>query len=749
MEETIKNISLDELAEIEGFSIRTKNLCEYNSLKDLNSILNYYLKNSNFLRLRNCGPKSNLELIKACKVYNSSINRTTNIAIPEIDDSPEIQIDQLLGDTKTLTSRKRNAINNLIKAKFNELSVRSANALRNYLNDDVSLSNVKLILLSQESTLRSIHNVGEKSTSEIKKFINSIHKLIYIIITSDNEEKTSIELFNAILFRQLELGPKLIFEIYDNYDFTKGLPIFRMINVLIESGKLFKQKNKYVFKMRFNYYNDFKYYSCDEIATKLELTRERIRQIQLSIFENLDNSFSFLRGIEYSTLNFYGVDLTGDFIEIEKELVDEINKNENTNFNPLFITKILAIVLYERFMLIGNKDAIPFNKKSPTLYNWDCNYLISSTYVKIFDFVGFVENVSFRMGQRIEEDYSFHFHTYLLEFQKEDCISLIENIAQIAEYILFKEFELTIDEDENIVFKRNVKKQVIDYVYEILQERHEPLTIFEIFEIIEKNHPGITKSAESLRSRCQGYSNLIFFGRNSTCGLKKWEDELGIKSGKIRDIVEEYLQSQSEPKHIDEITDYLNNYRNSNSRSIYTNLKMDERKRFKFFAGSLIGLQQKEYLNEKYIYVEDIEIERKAWDERFKNLNEFADENSRLPNSSGSDDEVKLYRFMNIYLNKAHKGELENERVLMILGLASKFKHEKGKRQTTQQWDESYSEIIKFVRINRRLPKARIEAEKKMYWFFYRQQKLYFEQNLPLNFIDKFLEIANLLKDKI
>jgi hypothetical protein len=85
-----------------------------------------------------------------------------------------------------------------------------------------------------------------------------------------------------------------------------------------------------------------------------------------------------------------------------------------------------------------------------------------------------------------------------------------------------------LDADENIKFRRNTKKQVIEYVYEILEERNEPLTIYELFDFIEKKYPNVSKSAEALRGSCQKDSKLIFFGRSSTYGLKKWEDELKI-----------------------------------------------------------------------------------------------------------------------------------------------------------------------------------------------------------------------------
>lgn len=63
MDEVKKNISLEKLTKIENLSVRSSNVCEGNGLNDLNAILSYYWKNNDFLLLKNCGQKSNAELI--------------------------------------------------------------------------------------------------------------------------------------------------------------------------------------------------------------------------------------------------------------------------------------------------------------------------------------------------------------------------------------------------------------------------------------------------------------------------------------------------------------------------------------------------------------------------------------------------------------------------------------------------------------------------------------------------------------
>ncbi|MBP6979240.1 MAG: sigma factor-like helix-turn-helix DNA-binding protein [Bacteroidales bacterium] len=65
----LTNYHIEELQEFSGLSERTKNVCIKGSLETLYKILLYYLKNGDFKKIRNCGEKTNLELIALAKKY--------------------------------------------------------------------------------------------------------------------------------------------------------------------------------------------------------------------------------------------------------------------------------------------------------------------------------------------------------------------------------------------------------------------------------------------------------------------------------------------------------------------------------------------------------------------------------------------------------------------------------------------------------------------------------------------------------
>ena len=408
---------------------------------------------------------------------------------------------------------------------------------------------------------------------------------------------------------------------------------------------------------------------------KIELSRQRIRQLRIILLNKLPVLFSFLSEIEISSMNLYGIDLGKDTIVIEQDLINEMNRNERTNFNPQFVLKILSILMPDRFVLIGDEKSVLFKINTYGSFNWKNTYLISKKYTAVFDFEKLIENVAFRLSERIEEDYIFHFQAYLLDFQKENCRKLLNNISQISEYILLNEFELWIDTNDNILFSHNIPKQVYEYSYHALEELGKPSKVDAIYQKVIELNPDYWTDKNSIRVSMSRDSGFVPIGRTGVFGLKKWETEIDdFKGGTIREIAEEFLKGQAEPKHIDEIAEFVNNYRNTTSKNIYANLIKDEFKRFVFYSGLLIGVSSKKYSLEKYGLAIKRNKKRKTWEQRFSDLQKFAEENDRLPKATTNDCERKLYTFMIVQLKKAKKGQIDDQKISRINELVLKYK---------------------------------------------------------------------------
>jgi len=673
-------ICIEHLKKDENLSARSLKICVENKINDLQSIVIYFWAYDDFLKLKNCGQKSNLELIELCRKYELTLRKSI---VSLFGETPNKSLIQKITD---YSIKQKALFNTILKYRFSKLSVKSSNALKSYMQSDISIPGVLFILCHPESKLRNILHVGVSIISEINDFVNSLLELIDTVSNCPNEEDVNIQLFNSFLIQKFSLSQTILDKIMGpRDDFSKGLPIFKTLNVLIENGILFDDQERQLFTWGFNYYTNKKALTLDQLAAKIELSRQRTRQLRLILLKKLTVLFSFLSEIEISSINLYGIDFNCDYIVIQEGLVNEMNKNEGTNFNAQFVLKILSVIMQDRFVLIGDEKSVLFKMNSYGPYNWQSTYLVSKKCADVLDFEKLIHNIAFRLSERIEDDFGFNFQTYLLDFQKEKCHDLMENISGIAEYMLFYEFELCIDTYDNIFFKYKKIKQVYQYSYEALEKLGKPSKLDAIYEKVIELNEYFMMDKNSIRVSMRRDAGFVPIGRTGVYGLKKWETEIDdFKGGTIRAIAEEFLEGQSEPRHIDEVAEFVNNYRNGTSKNIYKNLNKDESKRFVFYRGSLIGLSAKKYSLEIVGLAIDQNKERKTWEERFSDLQKFAQENDRLPKSNSNDKEIILYRFMYTQLNKSAKNQINHDKASRINELVKKYKNQERRRKIPQ-----------------------------------------------------------------
>lgn len=403
-----------------------------------------------------------------------------------------------------------------------------------------------------------------------------------------------------------------------------------------------------------------------------DITRERVRQIRSESLKEIWDRLYFIDGLDEDMEKNYNVITSLDLIEITEELVDKINNLNQTNFSKEFILLILSIYLKNSHTLIGNYEDVLFHKifNRRERHNWK-NFYLASKEIEILDLESFVNDIWERVTARIEETYSFNFRSYISKFIKGDIdILVIEKIIPIVEKVLNDEFNIYLDIDENIIFERNTYKQGYEYVYEALEELEKPSSVTEITEKIKELYPNYETSEASVRSSMKRQYGFIPIGRQSIFGLQKWKNENaeGFIGGSIRDMVINFLKDYNDPKHISDILEYVKRFRpNTYERSIIQNLKLDEGERFIFFKDNYIGLKGVEYPQDYEIVDEDDVVRQKSWEERYNDLQNFIFRYKRLPLSSGVDEEeIKLYRWINVQKGKIKKYQLEEDRTKLF-----------------------------------------------------------------------------------
>ncbi|WP_460219390.1 sigma factor-like helix-turn-helix DNA-binding protein [Psychroserpens sp. MEBiC05023] len=577
-------MTIEEIYRKEEISVRSYHVCKYNNLNSVKDLNEYYFKHKSFDKLRNCGRKSNEELIEICNKYPGDHldNRETEIKL-------ENPLKTIISE---LTRVQREVINSFILVNTNSLTVRSKNAIILHLRRNLKIKNfAEKILLPDTFNVKNIKNVGAKCVPELEIYISIIKDFLNEVNQSDNDKKL-ISLKNNFLIQRTFSISKIPNEILESES------IFLLTDFLLNQNALFDKTQTLIVKNAFRIYQNQKELTLDDIAEKVNLSRERVRQIRKSCMDDLFNKLLFIQNFSDDLFQKYNIDINSNQLEIDTEIVDLVNKTNNTNLSKEFISYILFAYLQDKFSLIGEIEDVlqPRYFNARNRHNWKNFHLIEKDIVKEIDFNALANDIDNRISDKIVESYSFNFKSYLSRFLTNNNIDLLDSAFPIGEKIINDEFELFLDLDENITFERNTKKQVHEYALEALEELGNPSKINIIFDKVLELNPNYVTDEASLRASMARRNGFVPIGRKSVFGLKKWERELeNFKGGTIKDVIIEFLEDKNEPIHILLVLEYLDKFRkNKDAKSVLTNLKVDPLKRFLIYNQGFIGLQSKE-----------------------------------------------------------------------------------------------------------------------------------------------------------
>ena len=718
-------MTIEEIYYSEDISVRSSNVCNDNDLKDLTAILKHYREYRTFDNLRNCGRKSNKELIALCVKYMDY--DSSQIVEPSLPEK------QLITTITNFTRTQREIVNSFIEINSNNLSNRSKNAITSFLNGNLKIRNIsERILTNDRFNFQDIKNVGTKTVTELKSFIDFIIEFIEKVAEVENENDL-VALRNRFFIEKTFSISSIPIEILESQS------IFSLVDFLISKDVIFEKNESIIFQKAFKIFDNQPELTLDEIAEEINISRERVRQIRKGILENLFNSLQFVRNIEDDLYQKYGMEQNLHFINVDDELNNLINQVNNTNFSIEFNTIIIYSYISEQFDLVGNIDDVlqPKYFNSRDRHNWEKFYLVKNNVTSFFNFNDFANDLDKRLNDRIEESYNFNIKSYLLGFSTSTNLEELNIVSLIAENILNNEFGIYIDTDDNIRFTRNSQKQAYEYAYEALKLLGKPSKVNEITRKVEELHPDYETNDEKLRVSMKRQNGFVPIGRRSIFGLLEWENELeNFKGGTIRQIVAEYLNNNSSPKNYAVITSYVLQFRpKTNEYSIIQNIKLDESKTFIFFKNSFVGLSSKTY-DKTFVSIKNSEtIEKKTWEERYTELTKFLYLNNRLPFSSGCPkNEIRLYRWYKIQVVKTKNGEIEEEKSNLINEVIKNFeKGESSQRTSLNNIGRSknvrnnskytYEDLSEFISIKKRMPDSRDPNESRLYQFYNRNKK--------------------------
>ncbi|MBK7213478.1 MAG: hypothetical protein IPH88_09350 [Bacteroidales bacterium] len=393
-----------------------------------------------------------------------------------------------------------------------------------------------------------------------------------------NEPLLGFEDFKLFCYVNFKV-PSEVTETYKDAFISKSFPYFKYMHTVIQY--ILNERELYIFKNNFGFLGDSQKRTLQSIGDHYGITRERVRQIAQKVPEKVYMSVNKIaqRFFNIDKQFNYDLDLKKEFLIVNDDLVKKINNREKLNFTGKFYALILAGTLQRYFIAFQDVEN-----------NYRNYYLISRKYRDVFNFKAFFADVETLMEDRIENDFQVDAMDYLGKFLLPGQ-TMNDRLKQICRRMLSDEFNLGFDKTK-ITFHRNTLVKLSEHILSILGDAGRPMKLTEICKELKNRTSRIPPNIESLRSSILSIEEVVAIGKTSTYALKDWQM---VKTGTIKQLVKEYLDSSDEPKHILDITVYVNQYRVTSDKNILSNLKLDKTSTFVFFKKSFIGLKNKSY----------------------------------------------------------------------------------------------------------------------------------------------------------
>jgi hypothetical protein len=298
LREDLKHITIDYLRDKKHISVRTANCCRNAGFCSLYDIFSYYSEGKSFINIRNSGKKTCKELNNLCKEIESNQfhnSLTENKLFYQTSD--DISIDKTLSNSlnnghsdefkdqitinesegklmlKSLSTSQRL----IVKKKYSELlrkcSVRVFNSLKKISADEF----VEFYLLSQEDDIKHIRNIGRNSIFEILELRQNLR--IFIEEIEKEEDSYTNEVVLGAVYRYGSICDIEIISIF--YENHVHLPMFWVLEQYIKNDK---SREIEILIRSYNIFKNKQLFTLEELSTKHNLTRERVRQIRNNVF---------------------------------------------------------------------------------------------------------------------------------------------------------------------------------------------------------------------------------------------------------------------------------------------------------------------------------------------------------------------------------------------------------------------------------------------------------------------------------
>lgn len=605
-------------------SIRTWNVIKALGYRDF--LVNYlFAEPTKILRARNFGKKSLYDLEQ---IHSSIVDYIKDIYNNAGIEDSSIQQEGVL-EKKTLKEKIGQKFYDVVVLQLdkilNKASVRTRNGIKNYGEDFIE------DYVNKDGNIYNIKNIGRRSEAEVLFIISELKKFVNTLNNKTLSDKDLI-----ILKSQAFYGDYFDEYAQSFYCENNHLPMLYMLNRFCKNQKIVNRQF-IIFNSKTPIFIGEDSMSLEDIANHLYLTRERVRQIHMKyrkyLCELSENEDESLEEERITMSHFFANKNDWDYIVeqvkvnyyIDNTTLNEFTSLEKHNFTPQFILYIIEKVCSDFFVHIG-APILPYPTGS---YNeWNNSYLVRKDLVEKFDFSNFIEQIKEYEKTNTENieltAREMVIDTFLSAWIDYDS-SIVEEVSDVVSNILIQELGIIPDENFRFTIEGKRKEDAADIMYDTLKFNGNPLSLDDLYQIVDNKYPNKYKSSTSIKSIVLRDHRLCLVGTNNLVALLEWDH---VKIGSIRNIIVEFLEKYDKPQRVKDIVSYVQKYRETSDNSIRSTLGSGEQ--FVQFDGGYYGLKWKSYPDTFYVE-NDKKKKKSSWFENCKQYYDFVQNKHRRP----------------------------------------------------------------------------------------------------------------------
>lgn len=564
-------------------SIRALRACSSKNIKTVTELQRYISLNGieGLTKLRNCGENTIDEITT---FYNSIpfVNEDENTKDVSITNIWKDQVMRLL-------------ITQSYYSKLHLLSKRTQNLIFTEYGKEPDILQYLRIEIEQNNSKFKFYNVLTKSQREIEWFNQTLQNIIRDLRFNEKLINKDVRILGVELLLNLNTESDAIENHINDGNFS--------LLDFIEKIFLPNFELDYFDKLYVEDYSQYPLFNLPSDAKKSlqrihRVSKERIRQLIVRSQSKLPIHFSKLKPI-LELHNHYKIFLNTDYHYIDLDKI-EYYENRVSKLENLRAINLIGIILSKEFYILNHE----FKQKrisSINFKNYDSAKIDSELIVII--------RSEFLSLNILEEEYE-KLIEYLDNERKEEITYEIKNDQINLEQKKFlidlfvKRFRLKKLGPTSIELSRNKEKSIADFLYEIIYNHGEPLSVDELLYLIESSinteEDNLNIYKEKILVALRKDSRFIILrgalkSGGSKYGLKIWENKGDLKSGSIVELCRAYLNESEYPVHLLELTREIQKHRDTNQKSIRQNLTSKSSKTKIFEHKGYIGLKNKNY----------------------------------------------------------------------------------------------------------------------------------------------------------